>query len=176
MVPGLLQPEQYIRRLYALSDPLPANEIDQLVHPRLQRQGRLTGLDALALSAVSGHRAVRDSKDPTGPALAVHRDRVGHVHASAGRRARHRHRPGSGQPSRSGYRSQLLLQRCRPSALSRATPGASYAGSFVASTSTFSILGGAENRSGACAIRASATRPDRCASRPESSRKTSKIP
>ncbi|MGH3848985.1 MAG: helix-turn-helix domain-containing protein, partial [Pseudonocardiaceae bacterium] len=58
MVPGLLQTEQYMRRLYALSDPPPATEIDRLVRARLQRQGRLTGPGALALSAVVSQSAL----------------------------------------------------------------------------------------------------------------------
>lgn len=58
MVPGLLQTEQYMRRLYALSDPPPANEIDRLVRARLQRQNRLTGPDALQLSAVVSQGAL----------------------------------------------------------------------------------------------------------------------
>src|SRR5690349_8192544 len=49
-------------------------------------------------------------------------------------------------------------------------------GNFAASTSTFSMDGGAENSSPAFAIRAAATLPERCACRPASSGKASKIP
>ncbi len=58
IIPGLLQTEQYMRRLYALSDPPPAKEIDRLVGARLQRQGRLTGPNALQLSAVVSQGAL----------------------------------------------------------------------------------------------------------------------
>ncbi|MGH3874941.1 MAG: helix-turn-helix domain-containing protein [Pseudonocardiaceae bacterium] len=64
ILPGLLQTEQYMRRLYALSDPPPAKEIDRLVRARLQRQGRLAGPDALQLSAVVSEGAlVRCARD-----------------------------------------------------------------------------------------------------------------
>src|SRR5882757_2977522 len=49
-------------------------------------------------------------------------------------------------------------------------------GSFAASTSSFSIFGGSANNSAALAISAFATAPVRCASRPESSGNTSKMP
>ncbi|MGH3992791.1 MAG: Scr1 family TA system antitoxin-like transcriptional regulator, partial [Pseudonocardiaceae bacterium] len=39
IIPGLLQTEQYMRRLFTLSAPPPAKEIDRLVRARLQRQG-----------------------------------------------------------------------------------------------------------------------------------------
>ncbi len=58
IIPGLLQTEQYMRRLYALNDPPPANETDRLVSARLQRQDRLTGPDALRLSAVVSQGAL----------------------------------------------------------------------------------------------------------------------
>ncbi|MGH3719682.1 MAG: helix-turn-helix domain-containing protein [Pseudonocardiaceae bacterium] len=64
MVPGLLQTEPYMRRLYALSDTPPGKETDRLVRARLQRQDRLTGPNALQLSAVVSQgaleRCVRD--------------------------------------------------------------------------------------------------------------------
>ncbi|MGH3775774.1 MAG: helix-turn-helix domain-containing protein [Pseudonocardiaceae bacterium] len=64
ILPGLLQTEQYMRRLYALSDPPPAKEIDRLVRARLQRQGRLSGPDVLQLSAVVSEGAlVRCARD-----------------------------------------------------------------------------------------------------------------
>ncbi|MGH3898907.1 MAG: helix-turn-helix domain-containing protein [Pseudonocardiaceae bacterium] len=64
MIPGLLQTEQYMRRLYALSDPPPAKEVDRLVRARLQRQGRLSGPDALQLSSVVSEGAlVRCARD-----------------------------------------------------------------------------------------------------------------
>jgi transcriptional regulator with XRE-family HTH domain len=58
IIPGLLQTEQYMRRLYSLSDPPPAKEIDRLVKARLQRQGRLTEPDALQLTAVVSQGAL----------------------------------------------------------------------------------------------------------------------
>ncbi|MGH3934147.1 MAG: helix-turn-helix domain-containing protein [Pseudonocardiaceae bacterium] len=58
IIPGLLQTEQYMRRLYTLSAPPPAKEIDRLVRARLQRQSRLTGPDALQLSAVVSQGAL----------------------------------------------------------------------------------------------------------------------
>ena len=48
-------------------------------------------------------------------------------------------------------------------------------GSFAARTSTFSMEGGFERRSGALAISAAATFPERCACRPLSSGKASKM-
>ena len=51
--------------------------------------------------------------------------------------------------------------------------GHRYRGSFDASTSTFSIEGGLARSSGAFAMRAAATLPERCASRPFSSGKAS---
>ncbi len=57
IVPGLLQTEQYMRRLYTLSD-LPAKDIDRHVRARLQRQGRLSGPDALQLSVVVSEGAL----------------------------------------------------------------------------------------------------------------------
>ncbi len=38
IIPGLLQAEQYMRRLYTLSDPPSAKETDRLVRARLQRR------------------------------------------------------------------------------------------------------------------------------------------
>lgn len=58
VIPGLLQTEQYMRRLYSLSEPPPAKEIDRLVRARLQRQGRLSGPNALQLSAVVSQGAL----------------------------------------------------------------------------------------------------------------------
>jgi hypothetical protein len=49
-------------------------------------------------------------------------------------------------------------------------------GTFDARTATFSIVGGWASNSGAFCIKASATRPERCASRPASSPNVSKIP
>ncbi|MGH3990354.1 MAG: DUF5753 domain-containing protein, partial [Pseudonocardiaceae bacterium] len=64
IIPGLLQTEQYMRRLFTLSAPPPAKEIDRLVRARLQRQGRLSGPDALQLSAVVSEGAlVRCARD-----------------------------------------------------------------------------------------------------------------
>jgi len=64
IIPGLLQTEQYMRRLYALSDLPPARDVDRHVQARLQRQDRLTGPDTLQLSAVISEaaleRCVRD--------------------------------------------------------------------------------------------------------------------
>jgi len=51
-----------------------------------------------------------------------------------------------------------------------------YPGSLAARTSTFSITGGCANNSEAFAISAAATRPERCAWRPDSSGKASKMP
>jgi len=64
------------------------------------------------------------------------------------------------------YRTQLL----------RSTDGLSYPGSFAANTSIFSIDGGFDSKSEAFAISAAATRPVRCAWRPASLGKTSKMP
>ncbi|MGA8084083.1 MAG: hypothetical protein WB988_19700 [Candidatus Nitrosopolaris sp.] len=47
---------------------------------------------------------------------------------------------------------------------------------MAARTSTFSIVGGWAKSSDAFAVSAAATRPDRCACRPDSSGKASKIP
>jgi transcriptional regulator with XRE-family HTH domain len=58
IIPGLLQTEQYMRRLYTLSDPPPAKEIDRLVRARLQRQSRLSGPNAVQLSAVVSQGAL----------------------------------------------------------------------------------------------------------------------
>ncbi len=58
IIPGLLQTEQYMRRVYALSAPPPAKEIDRLVRARLQRQDRLSGPDPLQLSAVMSEGAL----------------------------------------------------------------------------------------------------------------------
>jgi hypothetical protein len=58
IIPGLLQTEQYMRRLYSLSDPPSAKEIDRLVKARLQRQGRLAEPDALQLTAVVSQGAL----------------------------------------------------------------------------------------------------------------------
>ena len=58
IIPGLLQTEQYMRRLYSLSDPPPAKEIDRLVKARLQRQDRLTEPDTLQLTAVVSQGAL----------------------------------------------------------------------------------------------------------------------
>ncbi len=79
MIPGLLQTEQYMRRLYALNDPPPAKETDRLVRARLQRQGRLPGPNALQLSAVMSQgaleRCARD-KAAAGAQLAQMLDRA----------------------------------------------------------------------------------------------------
>lgn len=58
MIPGLLQTEGYMRRLYALRAAPPAKEIDRLVRARLQRQSRLSGPDALQFSAVVSEGAL----------------------------------------------------------------------------------------------------------------------
>jgi transcriptional regulator with XRE-family HTH domain len=58
IIPGLLQTEQYMRRLYTLSDLPPAKDIDRHVRARLQRQDRLTEPDALQLSAVISQAAL----------------------------------------------------------------------------------------------------------------------
>jgi transcriptional regulator with XRE-family HTH domain len=64
IIPGLLQTEQYMRRFYALADLTPAKDIDRHVRARLHRQDRLSGPDALQLSAVVSEgalvRCVRD--------------------------------------------------------------------------------------------------------------------
>jgi transcriptional regulator with XRE-family HTH domain len=66
MIPGLLQTERYMRRLYALSAPPSSKEIDRLVDARLQRQNRLRGPDALQLSSVVSQGALeRCSRDKT---------------------------------------------------------------------------------------------------------------
>src|SRR5258707_7149185 len=54
--------------------------------------------------------------------------------------------------------------------------GRLHPGTLTARTSTFSMEGGDERSSGALAISAAATRPDRCACRPASSGKASKMP
>ncbi|MGH3615716.1 MAG: helix-turn-helix domain-containing protein [Pseudonocardia sp.] len=58
IIPGLLQTEQYMRRLYTLRAQPTGKEIDRLVGARLQRQGRLSGPDALQLSAVISEGAL----------------------------------------------------------------------------------------------------------------------
>ena len=58
IIPGLLQAEQYMRRLYALSDLPPVKDVDQHVQARLQRQDRLAGPDALQFSAVISEGAL----------------------------------------------------------------------------------------------------------------------
>lgn len=58
IIPGLLQTEQYMRRLYTLRAQPTGKEIDRLVGARLQRQGRLSGPDALQLSAVVSEGAL----------------------------------------------------------------------------------------------------------------------
>lgn len=58
IIPGLLQTEQYMRRLYALSALPPAKEVDRLVTARLQRQARLSGPDVLQLSVVVSEGAL----------------------------------------------------------------------------------------------------------------------
>ncbi len=79
IIPGLLQAEQYMRRLYTLSDLPPAKDLDRHVRARLQRQGRLSGPDALQLSAVVSEGALeRCARDPAvaGPQLAQLLDRA----------------------------------------------------------------------------------------------------
>lgn len=58
IIPGLLQTEQYMRRLYTLSDLPPAKDLDRHVRARLQRQDRLTGPDPLQFSAVISEGAL----------------------------------------------------------------------------------------------------------------------
>lgn len=58
IIPGPLQTEQYMRRLYTLSDLPPAKDIDRHVRARLQRQDRLSGPDALQLSVVVSEGAL----------------------------------------------------------------------------------------------------------------------
>jgi transcriptional regulator with XRE-family HTH domain len=58
LIPGLLQSEQYMRKLYALSGPTSAKEIDRRVAARLQRQDRLSGPNALELVTVVSEGAL----------------------------------------------------------------------------------------------------------------------
>ncbi|HET9257571.1 MAG TPA: DUF5753 domain-containing protein, partial [Pseudonocardiaceae bacterium] len=79
IIPGLLQAEQYMRRLYALSDLPPADDVDRHVQARLHRQGRLSESNPLQLSAVISQgaleRCTRDSV-AAGPQLAQLLDRA----------------------------------------------------------------------------------------------------
>jgi hypothetical protein len=58
LIPGLLQTERYMRKLYALSGPTSAKETDRRVAARLQRQERLSGSGALELVAVVSEGAL----------------------------------------------------------------------------------------------------------------------
>ena len=78
IINGLLQTEEYMRRLFTLSTPPPAKEIDRLVAARLQRQSRLSGPNPLQLSIVVSEgaleRCVQDHA-AAGPQLAQMIDR-----------------------------------------------------------------------------------------------------
>jgi transcriptional regulator with XRE-family HTH domain len=65
LIPGLLQTEQYMRRLYTLPGArLSAREVERRIGARLKRQERLTGTDPLQLTAVVSEGAlVRCARD-----------------------------------------------------------------------------------------------------------------
>lgn len=66
LIPGLLQTEQYMRRLYSLSRPLSPKETDRRVAARLQRQDRLTEDEPLELITVLSEGALmRCARDTT---------------------------------------------------------------------------------------------------------------
>src|SRR5205823_8813799 len=74
------------------------------------------------------------------------------------------------------FEAQLIPGLGRPADGDKLGSFRSYLGSFDAITSIFSIEGDLARRSAAFSIRACATLPFKCASRPESSAKVSKIP
>jgi transcriptional regulator with XRE-family HTH domain len=57
-LPGLLQTEQYMRRLYALDVRLSAREVDKRVPARMRRQDRLVGDNPLELCAIISQAAL----------------------------------------------------------------------------------------------------------------------
>lgn len=57
-VPGLLQTEEYMRRVYALEFRLSPKDVDRRVRARLQRQERLVGDNSLQLTAVMSEAAL----------------------------------------------------------------------------------------------------------------------
>jgi len=65
LIPGLLQTEQYMRRLYTLRGArLSTREVERRIGARLQRQERLTSADPLQLTAVVSEAAlVRCARD-----------------------------------------------------------------------------------------------------------------
>lgn len=67
LIPGLLQTEQYMRRLYTLPGArLSEREVDRRIGARLKRQERLTSPNPLHLTAVTSEAAlVRCANDPT---------------------------------------------------------------------------------------------------------------
>jgi transcriptional regulator with XRE-family HTH domain len=71
VIPGLLQTEEYARTLYTLGRRYSAKEVDRRVAARMQRQERLTGINAsLQLTAVISEaalqRCARDKRVSTG--------------------------------------------------------------------------------------------------------------
>jgi transcriptional regulator with XRE-family HTH domain len=63
-IPGLLQTERYMRRVFTVDGRLSAKEVDKRVAVRLQRQARLTGMNPLQLTAVVSEAAlVRCARD-----------------------------------------------------------------------------------------------------------------
>lgn len=65
LIPGLLQAEEYARKLHHLRGRYSPHEVDQRVNARMERQKRLTGRDALELSVVLDEASVRRcARDP----------------------------------------------------------------------------------------------------------------